>query len=120
MAAWRHEPDWLETPSWEHEAAEHRAVLQAAEDGDAQRAATLLRGHIVSFVERNFPSHAGGSQMSLTPAAAEALRHALATAVVVPVTPLQADGNPDWDAYAALTGRLIDGGIKILREWDLA
>ena len=52
--------------------------------------------------------------MSLTPAAAEALRHALATAVVVPVTPLQADGNPDWDTYAALTGRLIDGGIKVI------
>ena len=49
--------------------------------------------------------------MSLTPAAAEALRHALATVVVVPVTPLSADGDPDWDTYAALTGRLIDGGI---------
>jgi DNA-binding GntR family transcriptional regulator len=54
-AAWRHEPDWLPTPSWEHEAAEHRAVLQAAEDGDAQRAAGLLRGHITAFVARNFP-----------------------------------------------------------------
>src|SRR6204780_5924097 len=29
-AAWRQEPDWLEDPSWEHEAAEHRAVLLAA------------------------------------------------------------------------------------------
>ena len=54
-AAWRQEPDWLSTPSWEHEAAEHRAVLRAAEDGDAGRAATLLRGHITSFVARNFP-----------------------------------------------------------------
>ncbi len=54
-AAWRHEPDWLQTPSWEHEAAEHRAVLQAAEDGDAERAAGLLRDHITSFVTRNFP-----------------------------------------------------------------
>jgi DNA-binding GntR family transcriptional regulator len=57
-AAWRHEPDWLlrgATPSWEHEAAEHRAVLQAAEDGDAARAAALLRDHITSFVARNFP-----------------------------------------------------------------
>ena len=58
VAAWRHEPDWLAHPSWEHEAAEHRAVLQAAEDGDAQRAATLLRGHIASFVARNFPEPA--------------------------------------------------------------
>ena len=58
VAAWRHEPDWLAHPSWEHEAAEHRAVLQAAEDGDAQRAAALLRGHITSFVARNFPEPA--------------------------------------------------------------
>lgn len=54
-AAWRHEPDWLQTPSWEREAAEHRAVLQAAEDGDAERAAALLRGHITSFATRNIP-----------------------------------------------------------------
>ena len=57
-AAWRYEPDWLlrgATPSWEHEAAEHRAVLRAAEDGDAERAAALLRRHIASFVARNFP-----------------------------------------------------------------
>jgi DNA-binding GntR family transcriptional regulator len=54
-AAWRQEPDWLSTPSWEHEAAEHRAVLLAAEDGDAERAAGLLRDHITSFVTRNFP-----------------------------------------------------------------
>jgi DNA-binding GntR family transcriptional regulator len=54
-AAWRQEPDWLSTPSWEHEAAEHRAVLRAAEDGDAERAAGLLRDHITSFVTRNFP-----------------------------------------------------------------
>jgi len=56
VAAWRHEPHWLAHPSWEHQAAEHRAVLQAAENGDAQRAAALLRAHIVSFVERNFPA----------------------------------------------------------------
>ena len=52
--------------------------------------------------------------MSLTPADAQALRHALATVVVVPVTPLSADGNPDWGTYAMLTGRLIDGGIKVI------
>src|ERR1700678_2520160 len=55
---WRHEPDWLaqgDTPSWEHEAAEHQATLQAAEDGAPARAAGLLRAHITSFVERNFP-----------------------------------------------------------------
>ncbi len=52
--------------------------------------------------------------MSLTPAAADTLRRALATVVAVPVMPLQADGNPDWDTYAALTGRLIDGGITVI------
>ena len=52
--------------------------------------------------------------MSLTPAAAETLRNALATVVVVPVTPLLADGNPDWTAYARLTRRLIDGGITVI------
>src|SRR4029077_3503995 len=53
-AAWRREPDHARTPSWEHEAAEHRAVLRAAEGGDAERAAALLRGHIASFAARNF------------------------------------------------------------------
>ena len=52
--------------------------------------------------------------MSLTPAAAETLRQALATVVVVPVTPLLADGNPDWTAYTTLTRRLIDGGITVI------
>ncbi|MDQ2813923.1 MAG: dihydrodipicolinate synthase family protein [Actinomycetota bacterium] len=52
--------------------------------------------------------------MSLTPAEARHLRRALATAVVVPVTPLHADQSPDWDTYAALTGRLIDGGITVI------
>jgi 4-hydroxy-tetrahydrodipicolinate synthase len=54
------------------------------------------------------------SQMSLTPAAADTLRHALATAVVVPVTPYYADGTPDWSTYAALTARLIDAGISVI------
>jgi DNA-binding GntR family transcriptional regulator len=56
VAAWQHESRWLGTPSWEQEAAEHRAVLQAAEGGDAARAADLLRAHIGSFVQRNFPT----------------------------------------------------------------
>jgi DNA-binding GntR family transcriptional regulator len=38
-----------------HEAAEHWAVLRAAENGDAERAAGLLRHHITSFLARNFP-----------------------------------------------------------------
>ena len=49
--------------------------------------------------------------MSLTPTAAQRMRNALATAVVVPVIPYQADGAPDWDTYAVLTSRLLDSGI---------
>ncbi len=52
--------------------------------------------------------------MSFTPAVAETLRQALATVVVVPVTPLHADASPDWDTYAALTRRLTDGGITVI------
>jgi 4-hydroxy-tetrahydrodipicolinate synthase len=52
--------------------------------------------------------------MSLTPADAATLRQDLATVVVVPVTPLHAGGRPDWDTYAALTRRLIDGGITVI------
>ncbi|HEY1622325.1 MAG TPA: dihydrodipicolinate synthase family protein [Streptosporangiaceae bacterium] len=42
------------------------------------------------------------------------LRDALATAVVVPVTPFDEDGTPDLDTYAALTGRLVDSGITVI------
>ena len=52
--------------------------------------------------------------MSFTPAVAETLRQALATVVVVSVTPLHADGSPDWESYAALTRRLTDGGITVI------
>ena len=51
--------------------------------------------------------------MSFTPAVAQTLRQALATVVVVPVTPLHADGCPDWAAYATLARRLIAGGITV-------
>jgi 4-hydroxy-tetrahydrodipicolinate synthase len=52
--------------------------------------------------------------MTLTPAAAESLRAALATAVVVPVTPFSLDGAPDYDAYTALSTRLLDAGITVI------
>jgi DNA-binding GntR family transcriptional regulator len=58
-AAWRQDPATGpngSTPSWEHEAAEHRSVLNAAEAGDTDRAAGLLHAHITSFVQRNFPA----------------------------------------------------------------
>ena len=45
---------WTRTPSWEQEAGEHRAILQAAIAGQADRAADLLREHISDFVARNF------------------------------------------------------------------
>lgn len=48
---------WTTTPSWEQEAAEHRAILEAASSGAAEGAADLLRKHIDDFVRRNF---AGG------------------------------------------------------------
>jgi DNA-binding GntR family transcriptional regulator len=56
-AAWRHDPAFPPlVPSWEHEAAEHRSILNAAQDGQADRAAQLLKTHITSFVQRNFPA----------------------------------------------------------------
>jgi DNA-binding GntR family transcriptional regulator len=56
-AAWRQDPTLLPlVPSWEHEAAEHRSILNAARDDDCDRAAYLLTAHITSFVQRNFPA----------------------------------------------------------------
>jgi DNA-binding GntR family transcriptional regulator len=46
---------WSTRPSWELEAAEHRAILQAAEAGDAELVSDLMHSHIGSFVARNFP-----------------------------------------------------------------
>ena len=52
---------WDRSPSWEREAAEHRAILDAALAGSADLSARLLREHIEAFVERNFsrpgPTH---------------------------------------------------------------
>jgi DNA-binding GntR family transcriptional regulator len=45
---------WARTPSWEQEAAEHQAILDAARSGAADQAAALLREHISAFVTRNF------------------------------------------------------------------
>jgi len=56
-AAWRHDPAFPPlVPSWEREAAEHRGIVNAAQDGEADRAAQLLKTHITSFVQRNFPA----------------------------------------------------------------
>jgi 4-hydroxy-tetrahydrodipicolinate synthase len=52
--------------------------------------------------------------MTLDAATAESLRNALKTVVVVPVTPFDADGNPDTGSYTRLAARLLDGGITVL------
>ncbi len=46
---------WQRSASWPDEAAEHEAILAAAENGDADLAASLLIAHIESFFHRNFP-----------------------------------------------------------------
>ena len=46
---------WARRPSWEREAAEHRAILAAAESGAGDEVRNLMRSHISSFVARNFP-----------------------------------------------------------------
>src|SRR6266699_2236813 len=45
---------------------------------------------------------------------AEQLRKALATVVVVPVTPFSQNGGADWDTYARMARRLVDGGIAVI------
>jgi DNA-binding GntR family transcriptional regulator len=51
-AAWAFRPS-----SWEQEAQEHRAILAAANAGDAALVRSLMRGHISSFLARNFPEN---------------------------------------------------------------
>ncbi|GLZ34653.1 GntR family transcriptional regulator [Lentzea sp. NBRC 105346] len=43
---------WGICPTWDDEAAEHRAILAAAEQGKADLAAELLRRHIQTFADR--------------------------------------------------------------------
>ncbi len=47
---------WEQAPSWQQEAAEHRAILAAALAGAADEAAALLRGHIEGFAARHLRS----------------------------------------------------------------
>jgi DNA-binding GntR family transcriptional regulator len=46
---------WARRLSWEQEAREHRALLQAAEHGDRDQVRALMRGRISAFLARNFP-----------------------------------------------------------------
>ncbi|WP_405009984.1 GntR family transcriptional regulator [Kitasatospora sp. NBC_01539] len=48
---------WAVRPSWEMEAQEHRAILQAAQSRKPDLVDDLLRAHIGAFVARNFPEN---------------------------------------------------------------
>jgi DNA-binding GntR family transcriptional regulator len=56
-AFWRRSAD-SGGASWECEAAEHRAILDAAQVCDSGMAADLLRAHITSSIQRHFPLEA--------------------------------------------------------------
>jgi DNA-binding GntR family transcriptional regulator len=43
---------WGISPTWQGEAAEHRAILLAAESGNGRQAEQLLRKHITDFIDR--------------------------------------------------------------------
>jgi DNA-binding GntR family transcriptional regulator len=45
---------WQQAPSWQQEAAQHQAILAAAQAGDADLATGLLREHIAGFAARHF------------------------------------------------------------------
>ncbi|RKN42423.1 GntR family transcriptional regulator [Streptomyces hoynatensis] len=65
---------WQATPTWEREAAEHRAILARAEEGDPQGTAELLRAHIEGFMARSFPEQLpAAEQAPLTPHARQEL-----------------------------------------------
>ena len=59
---------WQQAPSWEQEAAQHRAILAAAQAGDADLATGLLREHIAGFAARHFaaPGPAGTASTGTT------------------------------------------------------
>jgi DNA-binding GntR family transcriptional regulator len=61
---------WQQAPSWEQEAAQHRAILAAAQAGDADLATGLLREHIAGFAARHFaaPGTAGTAATAATAA----------------------------------------------------
>lgn len=46
---------WARRATWEGEAAEHRAILAAAESGAGDEVRSLMRSHISSFMARNIP-----------------------------------------------------------------
>jgi 4-hydroxy-tetrahydrodipicolinate synthase len=52
--------------------------------------------------------------MPLDETAASRLKDALATVVVIPVTPMRPDGSIEWGTYADLIRRVADSGITVV------
>jgi 4-hydroxy-tetrahydrodipicolinate synthase len=52
--------------------------------------------------------------MALEAAAAQRLKDALATVVVIPVAPMRPDGSVEWGTYADLIRRVVDAGITVI------
>ncbi|MFC7402384.1 GntR family transcriptional regulator [Citricoccus sp. GCM10030269] len=52
---------WEHWPQWGIEGTEHEAILEAAQSGDPERAAELMRRHITTSIERAAASERSGS-----------------------------------------------------------
>jgi 4-hydroxy-tetrahydrodipicolinate synthase len=52
--------------------------------------------------------------MALDETATARLKDALATVVVIPVTPMRPDGSIEWGTYADLIRRVVDSGITVI------
>ena len=114
VAAWRHEPGCAD-PELGARGGRAPGRPQAARRRRRRPGGRPAPHHITSFVARNFPETTGEPEpMSLTPAAAQNLRQALATVVAVPVTPLPGRREPRLGHLRRADRRLIDGGITVI------
>ncbi|HWG14372.1 MAG TPA: dihydrodipicolinate synthase family protein [Streptosporangiaceae bacterium] len=52
--------------------------------------------------------------MALDETATARLKDALATVVVIPVTPMRPDGSIEWGTYADLIRRVVDSGVSVI------
>src|ERR1700761_671876 len=55
-----------------------------------------------------------GGSMALDEATTARLKDALATVVVIPVTPMRPDGSIEWGTYTDLIRRVVDSGITVI------
>src|ERR1700759_628902 len=55
-----------------------------------------------------------GGSMALDEATTARLKDALATVVVIPVTPMRPDGSIEWGTYTDLIRRVVDTGITVI------